>query len=197
LLLPTDGHLFAAPQLGRTAVPQLDNRISPPPHFTFIGESLITVDSSVTRPAAPHQPRTTRSGRLSAGGSGEASEPRGRRRREAGDQPECGSEARQERRTVAYFKISRSDPRKTIRTSPRVSRTQLIVFVLAASLCSAPRVRGTYRESHVGLPSPDMGFRVGLGSTAPWLDGPGTNGEARQGRKNHRVLQHPVKASCR
>ncbi len=28
------------------------------------------------------------------------------------DQPECASEARQERCTVAYVKISRSDPRK-------------------------------------------------------------------------------------
>ena len=76
------------------------------------------------------------------------------------------------RSTVAWLRSRDRTQEKTIRTSPRASRTQLIVFVLAASLCSASRVGGTYRQSHVGLLSPDMtlgeGWAPGLpGSTDP------------------------------
>ena len=73
---------------------------------------------SVTRPAAPHQPQTTRSGRLSAGETGEASgalEPRvGGAGKPAASQ--CASEARQ---SAAQSLTSKSQARKAGRASRR------------------------------------------------------------------------------
>ena len=79
-----------------------------------------------------------------------------------------------EEKTIRYITPGKSHPADCFRPG------SFGVFGVAS--------RGTYRKRHGGLLSPDMAFRGGLGSRPPWLDGPATNGEARQGRNNHRVL---------